>query len=82
MIMVHGEFPTLASRAPASDGSSSVVICLYVDDVDTAIKQAVVAGTRVLIPVVDQFWGDRSGRIIDPAGHVWNVATRVKEMLS
>jgi PhnB protein len=79
MIMVHGEFPHLASRAPQPDGSSPVVIYLYVEDADKVIEQAAAAGARVLIPAANQFWGDRVGRIIDPAGHVWNIATRPKE---
>jgi len=82
MVMVHGEFPALASRAPQSDGSSSVVIYLYVEDADTVIERALSAGARVLIPVANQFWGDRVGRIIDPSGHVWNVATRAREASS
>jgi PhnB protein len=72
LIMIHGEFPSLVSRAPEPDGSSSVVIYVYVDDSDTAIERAVLAGARILIPATDQFWGDRVGRIIDPSGHVWN----------
>jgi uncharacterized glyoxalase superfamily protein PhnB len=79
MITIHGEFSTLASRAPQPDGSSPVVIYVYVEDVDTVIERAVAAGARVLIPVMNQFWGDRIGRIIDPAGHVWNIAARVEE---
>jgi len=82
MVMVHGEFPALASRAPQSDGSSPVVIYVYVEDADTVIERAVAAGARVLIPVTNAFWGDRVGRIIDPSGHVWNVATRVAEASS
>lgn len=78
MIMVHGEFPNLASRAPQSDGSSSVVIYLYVADVDTVIDRAVAAGAKVLLPATNAFWGDRVGRIIDPSGHVWNVPARTK----
>jgi PhnB protein len=78
MIMVHGEVPHLASRAPASDGSSSVVTYLYVGEADAVIGRAVAAGAKVLTPVANQFWGDRMGRIIDPSGHVWNVATRTK----
>jgi PhnB protein len=80
MIMIHGEFPALASRAPQPDGSSSVVIYLYVPDVDGVIEWAVAAGAKVLIPLRNQPWGDRVGRIIDPAGHVWNVATRLEEV--
>ena len=81
MIMIHGEYPSLASRAPPSDGSSPVVIYLYVEDADAIIAKAVTAGARILIPAADQFWGDRVGRIIDPAGHVWNVAARVRPVL-
>jgi PhnB protein len=76
LIMVHGETPHLASRAPLRDGSSPVVIYLYLEDVDGVIARAVAAGARVLTPIADQFWGDRMGRIVDPAGHVWNVASR------
>jgi PhnB protein len=79
LVMVHGETRHLASRAPQPDGSSSVVIYIYLEDVDTVIELAVAAGARILTPLADQFWGDRVGRIIDPAGHVWNVASRVDE---
>jgi PhnB protein len=82
LVMIHGEFPTLASRAPKPDGSSPVVIYIYVEDVDTVMNRAVAAGAKVLIPVANQFWGDRVGRIIDPSGHVWNVATRGKETVA
>jgi PhnB protein len=82
MFMIHGEFPTLGSRAPQPDGSSSVVIYLYVDDVDSVIERAVQTGATVLIPAANQAWGDRVGRVIDPSGHVWNVASRVGETLS
>ncbi len=78
LVMVHGETQTLASRPPAKDGTSPVVIYLYVADVDEAVARAVKAGGRVLAAVQDLPWGDRMGRIIDPAGHVWNVARRRK----
>jgi PhnB protein len=78
LIFVHGEFPALGSRPPQLDGTSSVVIYVYLEDVDIAIDRAVAAGARVLIPVTNASWGDRVGRIIDPSGHVWNVATRTK----
>jgi PhnB protein len=77
LIMVHGETAHLASRAPLADGSSPVVIYLYLEDVDGVIARAVAAGARILTPVADQFWGDRMARIVDPQGHVWNVASRV-----
>jgi PhnB protein len=79
LVMVHGETEHLASRAPQLDGSSSVVIYLYLEDVDSIVESALTAGARVLTPLADQFWGDRMARIVDPAGHVWNVASRVAE---
>jgi PhnB protein len=82
MIMIEGEWPTLASRAPQPDGSSPVVIFVYVEDVDTVIERAVAGGARILIPVKNQFWGDRTGRIVDPSGHVWTISTRVEETSS
>ena len=82
MVMIEGEWPTLASRAPQPDGSSPVVIYVYVENVDKVIEQAVAAGAKVLAPVKDQFWGDRTGRIIDPSGHVWTISTRVEETSS
>jgi PhnB protein len=79
LIMVHGETGHLASRGPNPDGSSPVVIYLYLEDVDGVVARAVAAGARVLTPVEDQFWGDRMARIVDPQGHVWNVASRITE---
>ena len=82
MVMIEGEWPTLSSRAPQPDGSSPVVIYVYVEDVDKVIELAVAAGATILIPVKDQFWGDRTGRIIDPSGHVWTISTRIEESSS
>jgi len=79
MVMIEGEWPTLASRAPQPDGSSPVVIYVYVEDVDKVVERAVAAGAKILIPVKDQFWGDRTARIADPSGHVWTIASRVEE---
>jgi len=79
MVIIEAEWPTLASRAPQPDASSPVVIFVYVEDVDKAIERAVAAGAKVLIPVKNQFWGDRTGRIIDPSGHVWTISTRIEE---
>jgi PhnB protein len=57
-----------------------VRIGLYVDDVDDVVKRAVAAGAKVLIPVADQFYGDRSGRLEDPFGHVWIVGTHKEDV--
>jgi PhnB protein len=82
MIMIEGEWPSLASRAPQPDGSSPVVIYVYVEDVDAVAERAVAAGAKILMPVKNQFWGDRTGRIVDPSGHVWTISTRVEETSS
>ena len=79
-LVVHSEFPdVVASRAPSPDGSSPVVIFVYMADVDLAVERAVAIGAKVLMPAQDQFWGDRTARIIDPSGHVWTVASRIEE---
>jgi len=79
MVMIEGEWPTLSSRAPSVDGSSPAVIYVYVDNVDSVVERAVAAGAKILVPIQDQFWGDRTGRILDPAGHVWIVSSRIEE---
>ncbi len=70
MIMIEAEWPGLPSRAPNLDGSSPVVIFVYVADVDKAMERAVAGGASVLMPLADQFWGDRMGVMMDPSGHV------------
>jgi PhnB protein len=79
MLMIEGEWSTLPSRAPAADGTSPVVIYLYVPDVDATVERAVANGARILVPLQDQFWGDRIAWLIDPAGHVWTVASRIED---
>ena len=79
MIMIEGEWPSLPSRAPEPDGSSPVVIFVYVDDVDKTIERALENGGKVIVQPQNQFWGDRIAWIMDPAGHVWTIATRIEE---
>ena len=79
MIMIEAEWPTLPSRAPVPDGTSPVVIFIYVPDVDATVERAVENGARVLVPLQNQFWGDRIAWIMDPAGHVWTVASRIED---
>lgn len=78
-VIIQAEFPQLASRAPQTDGSSPVVIFVYVEDVDRAVEMALAAGGSVLMPAQDQFWGDRSARVMGPSGHVWTIASRIEE---
>jgi PhnB protein len=79
MLMIEAEWPGIITRAPQLDGSSPVVIYVYVEDVDKTVESALAGGARILFPVQDQFWGDRIGWIMDPAGHVWTIATRMEE---
>ena len=79
MVMIEGEFPSVPSRAPNLDGSSPVVIFVYVPDVDSTVARAVANGAKVLMPLQDQFWGDRIAWFSDPAGHVWTVASRIED---
>lgn len=79
MLMVEAEWPTLPFRAPKADGTSPVVIFVYVPDVDEAVFRATANGAKLLVPAQDQFWGDRTAWIMDPFGHVWTVASRVED---
>jgi PhnB protein len=79
-LVVQSEFrDVVASRVPTADGSSPVVIFVYVVDVDQAVERAVAMGATILVPAQDQFWGDRTARLLDPSGHVWIVASRIEE---
>jgi len=79
MIMIEAEWPTLTSRAPTPDGSSPVVLFVYVEDVDQTVERAVSDGAQILLPAQNQFWGDRIASIMDPSGHVWTIATRIED---
>ena len=79
-IMLADEFPEMGYKSPKSLGGSPVSIMIYVDDVDTVFKQAVDAGGKEQRPIKDQFYGDRSGTLEDPFGHVWHVATHKEDI--
>lgn len=79
-IAIAPEMPEWGNRSPQSLGGSPVIIQLYVEDVDAQARQAVAAGATVLIPVADQFYGDRAGRLADPFGHIWIVATHKEDV--
>jgi PhnB protein len=79
-IMLADEFPEMGFRSPQSLGGSPVSLYLYVDDVDALAKQAEAAGAKVVRPVKDQFYGDRSGSFEDPFGHQWHLATHVEDV--
>jgi PhnB protein len=80
IIMLSDENPDMGFRGPQSLGGSSVMLLIYVTDVDARFSQAIAAGAKEVRPVVDQFYGDRSGTLADPFGHVWTIATHVEDV--
>jgi len=80
MIMLADEMPGSGCRAPQSLGGSTVNIFMYVTDVDSTFKQAVNAGAKVETAPADMFWGDRFGKLTDPFGHSWSVATHKEDV--
>ena len=79
-IMLADEYPEIGAKSPETLGGSPVSILLYVEDVDTVFNRAVAAGAKVLRPVTNQFYGDRSGGVIDPFGHSWHISTHVEDV--
>jgi PhnB protein len=80
LIMLADETPEMALHGPGAIGGTPVTISVYVEDVDGVFDRAVKAGAKVLRPVEDQFYGDRSGQFEDPFGHRWSVATHVEDV--
>jgi PhnB protein len=79
-IMLGDECPEMGFRSPSSLGGSGFGIMLYVEDVDARFKQALAAGAKEARPLENQFYGDRSGTVTDPFGHVWTVATHIEDV--
>ena len=79
-VMLADEHPEQGHRGPRSIGGTPVSIMLYVEDCDAAFQRATAGGATVLRPVQDQFYGDRSGMITDPFGHVWTISTHVEDV--
>ena len=80
VIMLSDEFPEFGSLSPQSIGGSPMGLHIYIENVDAAFDRAVKAGAQVEMPVADQFWGDRYGKLKDPFGHKWSIATHKRDM--
>lgn len=78
-LFLADEYPGM-SAAPAAGAAPSHSLYLYVENVDAAFKQAVAAGCKEAMPVADMFWGDRFGKVVDPFGHHWNLATHTEDV--
>ena len=80
VFMLTEESREMKALSPESIGGSPVSLYVYVKDVDSVFNQAVSEGATILHPVNDQFYGDRSGYLKDPFGHLWSIATHKKEL--
>ena len=79
-IMLADEYPEMEFVSPQTLGGSPVGLMIYVEDVDTMFQRAISKGAKEIKPLQDQFYGDRSGTLKDPFGHVWTVATHVEDV--
>jgi len=79
-IMLADENPQMGNRSAESIGGSPVSLYVYLPDCDKVVAKATAGGAKVLKPVTDQFYGDRSGFIQDPFGHLWGIATHIEDV--
>jgi uncharacterized glyoxalase superfamily protein PhnB len=80
-LMLNDEFPEMGGgRGPRSLGGTPTSLHLYVEDADAVFKRAVEAGAKVSMPLMDAFWGDRYGKVTDPFGHEWGIATHKEDV--
>ena len=80
VVMLSDPLPQQSVKSPKELGGTSASLMLYVEDVDEFVQQAVDAGATITMPVEDQFWGDRFGKVTDPFGHDWSIATHVEDV--
>jgi len=78
IVFLNDEFPEMGALAPAK--STPVTLHLYVEDADKQYQQALSAGAEVVMPVADQFWGDRYGIVKDPSGHQWSIGSHMEDL--
>ncbi len=80
IVMLADEQPQFGALSPQSTGGAGMGLHIYVEDVDSAFDRAVMAGAKVEMPVGDMFWGDRYGKLADPFGHKWSIATHKADL--
>jgi len=80
IVMLADEFPEMGHKSPKTLGGTPTGICLYVNDVDTVFNRAVAAGGKIERPLQNQFYGDRSGTLVDPFGHKWTISTHIEDV--
>lgn len=79
-LMIADEFPQMGCLSPKTLNGSPVTVHLYVNDVDAVFNQAVKNGATPAMPPTDMFWGDRYGKVVDPYGHHWSIATHKEDV--
>lgn len=79
-LFLSDEFPEQGGLGPQGRGRSPVTIHLYVTDADAAFARAVEAGATVTMPLMNMFWGDRYGQLVDPFGHQWSIAEHLEDL--
>jgi len=79
-IFLNDEFPEMGAFSPLSTKGTAVTLHLMVEDADQQFQQAVSAGAEVVMPLADQFWGDRYGIVKDPSGHHWSIAHHAEDL--
>ena len=79
-IFLNDEFPEMGALSPIDLKTSPVTLHLFVEDADKQFAQAISAGATVVMPLADQFWGDRYGIVRDPSGHLWSIAHHVEDL--
>ena len=79
-VMLSDENPAWGAKAPTPGASAPVQLMIYVEDVDATFKRALAAGAKETQPIKNQFYGDRSGTLTDPFGHVWTIATHIEDV--
>jgi uncharacterized glyoxalase superfamily protein PhnB len=79
-LLLVDEMPNMHCFAPKAPGASGCTLHLFVEDVDAVFNRAVSLGAKAAMPVGDQFWGDRYGKLVDPFGHEWSIATHKEDL--
>ena len=80
LIFLGDEMPEMGARSPLALGGSPVTLNIYTEDCDAVFQRAISAGATAVMPPADMFWGDRYGRLVDPFGHQWGIATHQEDL--
>jgi PhnB protein len=80
LLMMAEENPDWGTQGPLRLGGSPVTLSIYVEDADASFKRAIDAGAKVVMPLKDEFYGDRIGQVVDPYGYKWGIATHLEDV--